>query len=344
MALNPLDPLTAALQRKSQATAKLEGVNEDYSRATALRDQDLMGAYNPKLGNYGTGDLGTVLRGVESIMAGNKAKELKPQRMAARQEVANTENALPLWNAERMLEKEATEKSKYDAEQLAEAAKEATEKSRYDAEQLAKDVKEAKLDARYEAEQKAKNNVDDGNAEKKLRDALDNLDLYESTLIDSNLMAGTGTNLDPLKLFSDFTGLMPDAQYASTKVQNLAINAIKPMLESGAFGKISNDDVKLMLSTVNDASKEPLGLIKSLEDIVLPNLKGRLRDQGQEHLIPIVEDKIQGIIKQGYKAQYPKRFAEIYGAEVAKENNPNPLTAGWDAEKKARFELYKKGL
>jgi hypothetical protein len=243
-----------------------------------------------------------------------------------------------------MLEKEATEKSKYDAEQLAEAAKEATEKSRYDAEQLAKDVKEAKLDARYEAEQKAKNNVDDGNAEKKLRDALDNLDLYESTLIDSNLMAGTGTNLDPLKLFSDFTGLMPDAQYASTKVQNLAINAIKPMLESGAFGKISNDDVKLMLSTVNDASKEPLGLIKSLEDIVLPNLKGRLRDQGQEHLIPIVEDKIQGIIKQGYKAQYPKRFAEIYGAEVAKENNPNPLTAGWDAEKKARFELYKKGL
>ena len=140
MALNPLDPLTAALQRKSQATAKLEGVNEDYSRATALRDQDLMGAYNPKLGNYGTGDLGTVLRGVESIMAGNKAKELKPQRMAARQEVANTENALPLWNAERMLEKEATEKSRYDARTTAEAAK------------------EAKSDARYIAEQKVKKN------------------------------------------------------------------------------------------------------------------------------------------------------------------------------------------
>jgi hypothetical protein len=37
-----------------------------------------------------------------------------------------------------MLEKEATEKSKYDAEQLAEAAKEATEKSRYEDEQKTK--------------------------------------------------------------------------------------------------------------------------------------------------------------------------------------------------------------
>ena len=142
MALNPLDPLTAALQRKSQAKANLEGVNEDYSRATALRDQDLMGSYNPKLGNYGTGDLGTVLRGVESIMAGNKAKELKPQRMAARQEVANTENALPLWNAGRMVQKEATEQARYDQTALAAAAK------------------EAKLDARYTNARESKDLID----------------------------------------------------------------------------------------------------------------------------------------------------------------------------------------
>jgi hypothetical protein len=132
--------LEAALVKRGAAEQKLAGLDEQYARAAALRDQDMMGRYNPATGFSGGGMAGTIAKGIQSIMAGNEARKLEPQRAAQRQILGETASALPMWQARRQAgaDTRAEEEARLNAEKFeyqqkqdiarAKAAKDAAER------------------------------------------------------------------------------------------------------------------------------------------------------------------------------------------------------------------------
>lgn len=94
-----LKQLSLALRNNSQAKADLAGLDEQYGEATKLRDSQ-----SAKINQYGTVSPFSVIADVINNSRGRKnVRELAPQRTAARTGVADTANALPLFNAQQKI-------------------------------------------------------------------------------------------------------------------------------------------------------------------------------------------------------------------------------------------------
>jgi hypothetical protein len=108
--MNGINDLSAALRAGSQAKAQMSGLDEQYERANALR-----GAAGPKINQYGTVSPLSVLAGVVGKSQGRKQlRDLAPQRAAARQSMADNENAQGLYNAKIAANKVVQDQSNYD--------------------------------------------------------------------------------------------------------------------------------------------------------------------------------------------------------------------------------------
>jgi hypothetical protein len=107
-----LDMLANILRSGAQGKADLAGLDEDYARANAMRDNK-----GPQANQYGTVSPMSVMANVINQSRGRKqARELAPQRAAARQSVAESANAFPLHNARQSQENfDATELNKLNA-------------------------------------------------------------------------------------------------------------------------------------------------------------------------------------------------------------------------------------
>jgi hypothetical protein len=91
-----LDMLANILRSGAQGKADLAGLDEDFARANAMRDNK-----GPQANQYGTVSPMSVMANVINQSRGRKqARELTPQRAAARQQVAESANAFPMYQAD----------------------------------------------------------------------------------------------------------------------------------------------------------------------------------------------------------------------------------------------------
>ena len=96
MADTRLENLTLALRQGAQGKAKLAGLDEQYTRANALR-----GSQSAKIDQYGQVSPLAAMADIINQSRGRKdMREIEPQRVAARQSIADNANAMPLYNAE----------------------------------------------------------------------------------------------------------------------------------------------------------------------------------------------------------------------------------------------------
>ena len=90
-----LDMLAQVLRGGSQGKAELAGLNEQFTRASDMRDNR-----TAKPNQYGYTSPMSVMADVINQSRGRKdMRELAPQRAAARQKIAGAENAFPLYQA-----------------------------------------------------------------------------------------------------------------------------------------------------------------------------------------------------------------------------------------------------
>lgn len=90
-----LDMLASVLRSGAQGKADLAGLDEDFARANAMRDNK-----GPQANQYGTVSPMSVMANVINQSRGRKqARELAPQRAAARQSIADSSSAFPMYQA-----------------------------------------------------------------------------------------------------------------------------------------------------------------------------------------------------------------------------------------------------
>jgi hypothetical protein len=95
-----LDMLAGILRSGAKGKADLAGLDEQFTRANAMRDSK-----GPQINQYGTVSPMAVMANVINQSRGRKqARELTPQRAAARQSVAESANAFPLHQARQQQE------------------------------------------------------------------------------------------------------------------------------------------------------------------------------------------------------------------------------------------------
>tara|TARA_R110000737_G_scaffold56892_4_gene81796 strand:+ start:515 stop:1798 length:1284 start_codon:yes stop_codon:yes gene_type:complete len=88
-----LEALSLALRQKAQGEADLMGLDEEYARASNLRDNT-----KSKINKYGTVSPLSLVADVINQSRGRKEmRELAPQRTAARTAISDNANALPLY-------------------------------------------------------------------------------------------------------------------------------------------------------------------------------------------------------------------------------------------------------
>tara|TARA_R110000824_G_C15218280_1_gene677346 strand:+ start:934 stop:2166 length:1233 start_codon:yes stop_codon:yes gene_type:complete len=96
MATN-LDELSLLLNQGAQASGNLAGLDEQYERANALRDQPIQ----EMRGNAtGTG-LSAIANLMNSYTGNKRAAAIEPQRATAREQMAGAKNALPMYQAQK---------------------------------------------------------------------------------------------------------------------------------------------------------------------------------------------------------------------------------------------------
>lgn len=106
--MEKLEALSLALRQKAQGEADLMGLDEEYARASNLRDNT-----KSKINKYGTVSPLSLVADVINQSRGRKEmRELAPQRTAARTAISDNANALPLYQ-----EQIAADKTAYDKTQ-----------------------------------------------------------------------------------------------------------------------------------------------------------------------------------------------------------------------------------
>ena len=91
--MEKLEALSLALRQKAQGEADLMGLDEEYARASNLRDNT-----KSKINKYGTVSPLSLVADVINQSRGRKEmRELAPQRTAARTAISDNANALPLY-------------------------------------------------------------------------------------------------------------------------------------------------------------------------------------------------------------------------------------------------------
>ena len=106
--MEKLEALSLALRQKAQGEADLMGLDEEYARASNLRDNT-----KSKINKYGTVSPLSLVADVINQSRGRKEmRELAPQRTAARTAISDNANALPLYQ-----EQIAANKTAYDKTQ-----------------------------------------------------------------------------------------------------------------------------------------------------------------------------------------------------------------------------------
>lgn len=113
--MDELAQLRAEMLRGNQAKSQLAGLDEQFTRANSMRDA---GMTAPNKYGYAS-----PLQAVADIMKNStgrrQARELAPQREAARQAIGASANALPLYQAQQQLNKDAQAQDNYEATALA---------------------------------------------------------------------------------------------------------------------------------------------------------------------------------------------------------------------------------
>ena len=108
-----INALTAALRRGSQAQGQMAGLDEDYAAATSMRDAPMSGPnkygqLNPML---------AIAETARNIVGQNQTRALRPQREAARSDIAETANALPLYKARVNADKVVQDQTNFETQQ-----------------------------------------------------------------------------------------------------------------------------------------------------------------------------------------------------------------------------------
>lgn len=113
--MDELAQLRAEMLRGNQAKSQLAGLDEQFTRANSMRDA---GMTAPNKYGYAS-----PLQAVADIMKNStgrrQARELAPQREAARQAIGASAGALPLYQAQQQLNKDAQAQDNYEATALA---------------------------------------------------------------------------------------------------------------------------------------------------------------------------------------------------------------------------------
>tara|TARA_R110002153_G_scaffold274037_1_gene446776 strand:- start:16684 stop:17898 length:1215 start_codon:yes stop_codon:yes gene_type:complete len=250
-----LQDLSLSLRRGAQSEANLAGLDEQYAQATDL--------YNTKTAvptKYGqTSGLAVLNDLVGGIRGDNKRRALKPQREAARADVANSKFSLPLYQAK--VQQDAADLAQKNVESKAEATLTAAGLKR-----TQEEADQAKKDATYKEEQgqiaTAPVEYTDGKGNRVMLSRLKN-----GTWVDGN-----NNELDSIKGFSEVPKVNKNINlgggYNDPQANKTALDDIKNL---GAANRV--------IGLYNDLSPETLARISSptkrIGDIivksVLPN-------------------------------------------------------------------------
>lgn len=395
-----LEELSNALRGTSDAKMRLAGLDEEYARSQALRDKPMF----TKPNEYGyISPLGVLGDMIAHSRGRAMARDLKPQREAARLQIAEGENAPALYQAKVAADKVKQDQANWENEMfqnaalqqeqqahqvmlqqakdaearkaaklMADAKKSAGENSRvmvlpdgsdpvnvYESDEGSKRMEmvngvptlvpfddTGRIDEKTMLENRLKQQKLDGDGptiEEQVDEALDNLDYLHTTVIDQSLKPGTGHEIwDLRRKVSEWTPFDPDAQVSTHRMKNIELLSIMPILQSKVFGKLSDSDFKAIRETAPGADKEPLVTLRWMNDKLKPELR-RLAKKANltEAQSARISAKIDSIIKDGYKAQYPERYIEIYGKEgLTGDDGPKPLPPGIDESERAEYEAY----